>query len=108
MALFKHLWKSFENDEKLRQTIYSFACEEYVQKGNEYKEPKLLRTDLKSGMERAAVKYESNIKIQNRQAMRDGVKYGCLPYKKGNKQEYRFGALAYSNGCRRGILNYLI
>lgn len=52
MALFKHLWKSFENDEKLRQTIYSFACEEYVQKGNEYKEPKLLRTDLKSGMRR--------------------------------------------------------
>ena len=38
MALFKHLWKSFENNEKLRQTIYSFACEEYVQKGNEYKE----------------------------------------------------------------------
>ena len=52
MALFKHQWKSFENDEKLRQTIYSFACEEYVQKGNEYKEPKLLRTDLKSGMRR--------------------------------------------------------
>ena len=38
MALFKHLWKSFENDEKLMQTIYSFACEEYAQKGNEYKE----------------------------------------------------------------------
>ena len=82
MALFKHQWKSFENDEKLRQTIYSFACEEYVQKGNEYKEPKLLRADLKSGMERAAVKYESNIKIQNRQAMKDCVRYGRLPYKK--------------------------
>ena len=104
MALFKHLWKSFENDEKLRQTIYSFACEDYVQKGNEYKEPKLLRTDLKSGMERAAVKYESNIKIQNRQAMRDGVKYGCLPHKKGNKQEYRFGALCVFKWMSEGYL----
>ncbi len=108
MTLFKHLWKSFENDKKLRQTIYSFACEEYVQKGNEYKEPKLLRGDLKSGMEHAAVKYESNIKIQNRQARRDCVSYGCLPYKKIISRNIDLALSVYSNGWRSGILNYLI